>query len=406
MFEEFTFDALMDRMLTHVSDDLDKREGSIIYDALAPAALELAELYGVLEMTLNEAFADTASYYYLIKRAAERGLFPKEAAHARCKMVVTPEDSIITTGDRFNMESLNYTVKSAIDGEPGAYVVECETEGMEGNQQLGELIPIETEDELNNLETAAITEILIPGEDEEDVESFRERYFASFETKAFGGNREDYKQRVNDIEGVGNCKVKRAWSNGYAPSDMIPAQEVKDWFSGQSELTVGKEVYAWMNTVYNAASEKLLTVGGTVHITVINAENKAPSDTLIKAVQNQLDPDDKTGEGMGAAPIGHVIKVNGVRNMTVDVGYEITYENGYTYADIIVPLSEAIDGYFEQLRGAWADLDNLIVRVSKLETIALSVKGVADILKTTINGAEQNLMLDQDCIPVRGEING
>ena len=359
MFEEFTFDALMDRMLTHVSDDLDKREGSIIYDALAPAALELAELYGVLEMTLNEAFADTASYYYLIKRAAERGLFPKEAAHARCKMVVTPEDSIITTGDRFNMESLNYTAKSAIDGEPGAYVVECETEGMEGNQQLGELIPIETEDELNNLETAAITEILIPGEDEEDVESFRERYFASFETKAFGGNREDYKQRVNDIEGVGNCKVKRAWSNGYAPSDMIPAQEVK-----------------------------------------------APSDTLIRSVQNQLDPDDKTGEGMGTAPIGHVIKVNGVRNMTVDVGYEITYENGYTYADIIVPLIEAIDGYFEQLRDAWADLDNLIVRVSRLETIALSVKGVADISKTTINGAEQNLMLGQDCIPVRGEING
>ena len=45
MFEENDFDMLMERMLENVSDELDKREGSVIYDAIAPAALELANMY-------------------------------------------------------------------------------------------------------------------------------------------------------------------------------------------------------------------------------------------------------------------------------------------------------------------------------------------------------------------------
>ena len=59
-----------------MSDELDKREGSVIYDAIAPAALELANMYVALDVVMDEVFADSASYYYLIKRAAERGIYP------------------------------------------------------------------------------------------------------------------------------------------------------------------------------------------------------------------------------------------------------------------------------------------------------------------------------------------
>ncbi|MCT3563482.1 hypothetical protein EFR98_12320 [Lentilactobacillus buchneri] len=37
------FDYYLDELMDNVSDDVDKREGSIIYDALAPAATVLAE---------------------------------------------------------------------------------------------------------------------------------------------------------------------------------------------------------------------------------------------------------------------------------------------------------------------------------------------------------------------------
>ena len=42
MYENMTFENVMDRCLARVSASVDKREGSIVYDAIAPAAAELA----------------------------------------------------------------------------------------------------------------------------------------------------------------------------------------------------------------------------------------------------------------------------------------------------------------------------------------------------------------------------
>ena len=134
MFEEFTFDFLSERMLSNVNDDYDKREGSIIYYAIAPAALELAFLYTVLDMVSNEVYADTASYYYLIKRAAERGITPKEASPAIVKMNVVPTNAAVNVGDRFNIGDLNYVVTEPVENEAGAYKLQCESSGIEGNR--------------------------------------------------------------------------------------------------------------------------------------------------------------------------------------------------------------------------------------------------------------------------------
>ena len=54
MADENSRDSILDRMLAEVSDKLDKREGSIIYDALAPAAVEDANIYAALSMIQEE----------------------------------------------------------------------------------------------------------------------------------------------------------------------------------------------------------------------------------------------------------------------------------------------------------------------------------------------------------------
>ena len=79
MFETMTYEYILERMLNRVPKDIDRREGSIIYDALAPAAAELCQMYIDLDVVLDETFADTASREYLIKRAAERGITPYPA---------------------------------------------------------------------------------------------------------------------------------------------------------------------------------------------------------------------------------------------------------------------------------------------------------------------------------------
>ena len=81
MFEEMTQENIMERMLSRVDDKLDKREGSIIWDALAPAAAEISEQYAYMDMMLDELFPDTASYYYLVKHCAAIGITPFPATY-------------------------------------------------------------------------------------------------------------------------------------------------------------------------------------------------------------------------------------------------------------------------------------------------------------------------------------
>jgi len=406
MFEELDFDRLSDRMLSAVDDKFDKREGSVIYDAVAPAALELANFYIALDMVMDESFAESASYYYLIKRAAERGIMPREETCAVCRMDVAPAGVPVSAGDRFNLGDLNYTVVSAIDADAGIYQIECETAGTIGNQQLGTLLPVETKNELGGMESAVLSEIIVPGEEEEDVESFRERYFASFNNEPFGGNKADYIEKVNNIAGVGGCKPYRAWTGGYNPAKMIPGKAVLGWFGQQSRETLGPEVYAWMDTVLNAAKEKLLTVGGTVKVCIISSEFTTPSPTLVQLVQEELDPEGTTGEGDGIAPIGHVVRVVGVNEVAVNVSAIIEYGPGFSFSNMKGPIESVIDSYFLELRENWASNDRLAIRISQIESRLLELEGIIDVKDTALNGNKENFILDADSIPVRGDVIG
>ena len=70
MYEEVTYEDIMDRMLERVPDEFDKREGSVIYDALAPAAVELMQMYIELDAILQVAgFNDPFASTHFDKRA-------------------------------------------------------------------------------------------------------------------------------------------------------------------------------------------------------------------------------------------------------------------------------------------------------------------------------------------------
>lgn len=222
---DVTYNEILERMLARVNDKFDKREGSVIFDTHSPTAIELQLLYIELNTLISEAYGDTASREFLILRCKERGITPDPATNAILRGVFTPEN-IDVIGKRFNIGTMNYVVlREATDGK-GGYEVQCETPGIIGNQYLGQMIPIEY---IDGLETATLTEILIPGEDEEDTEVLRDRYFASFEEKAFGGNRADYINKTNAIPGVGSTKVTRVWNGDISPASMIPNEAVQAW---------------------------------------------------------------------------------------------------------------------------------------------------------------------------------
>ena len=259
----------------------------------------------------------------------------------------------VPIGARFSLEDLNYIVREKISEH--VFKLECEQEGVKPNSYLGTLIPIEY---IEGLTKAEITELLIPGEDEEDTEHFRQRYFDSLDSQAFGGNQRDYKEKTEAIPGVGSVKVYPVWKGG-----------------------------------------------GTVKLVITNSENKKPSPTLVEQVQTAIDPVQNQGQGLGIAPIGHVVTVQGVTETAVNITTKITYQDDWNWSAIEGYVNSTIDAYFSQLNANWADNENIVVRISQIESALLGVTGVLDITGTTLNGAEQNLVIDADSIPKRGTVS-
>lgn len=351
-YEDITYEVILQRMLDRIPDNMDKREGSIIYDALAPSAVELQLMYIELDTILKETFADTAQRDYLVRRVAERGIEPYPATYAKLKGIFTPASLNIPIGSRFSCNELNYVVISKI--QDGEYQLQCETFGGSGNGNFGDLIPI---DYIQGLETAKLNELLIPGEDEEDVESLRQRYFTSFETKPYGGNKKDYIQKTNEIPGVGSTKVTPVWQGG-----------------------------------------------GTVLLTILDSEFNKASNTLIKTVQEEIDPT-KDGTGLGIAPIGHVVTVNTVEEISINIKATFGFDEGYNFNSLKTTIQNAISNYLLELRKNWANQANTVVRISQIETRILQIEGIVDIQNTKINNSTSNLTLTEYQVPVFGGVS-
>ena len=110
-----TAEKILRRILARVAEKFDKRLGSVIYDATAPASIEIEYLYKALDYILDQSFADTAEREYLIRRAAERGLSPDPATYAKVIGEFTPASLEIPIKARFICGEYTYSVESKIE---------------------------------------------------------------------------------------------------------------------------------------------------------------------------------------------------------------------------------------------------------------------------------------------------
>jgi uncharacterized phage protein gp47/JayE len=355
MYESQSYETILTRMLARVPDDVDKRKGSVIYDAIAPAAAELALMYVEVDMNYRLTFADTATGEYLTRRAAEFGVNRLPATKARRKgQFYNGANTLmdVPIGSRYSISTINYIVLSKIS--TGNFTLECETAGVIGNQQFGTLLPI---DYINGLSRAELADVLVPGEDEESDDALRERYYEEVNRPAFGGNVSDYKKKINAMSGVGAVKVFPVWQGG-----------------------------------------------GTVKVTLIASDWSAPTTQLVSDVQTAVDPTVNSGQGLGTAPIGHEVTIAGVQGVAINVVTTVTLDSGVMVGQVQTPIEDAIEAYLLGLRQGWANVAQLIVRVALIDAAILMVPGVVDVTGTTLNGSATNITLGQEQIPTLGTV--
>lgn len=346
MIEIPTYEELLQRCLDRIPNSFDKRQGSIIYDALAPCCVELAQMYVTLAGTYDQVFIDTAVGSALDALVKQNGLTRKEATKAIRKGEF---NMVVPIGSRFSDGTNSYIVISNIEGTNNSRL-QCEQAGSVGNTYYGSLTPISF---ITGLTKAELTDIIDLGDDTESDDDLRVRYMEAVTAPQFGGNASDYQNKVKSLVGVGGCKVIPIWNGG-----------------------------------------------GTVKLIITNSQYGVPDSSLISEVQQAIDPtQDQTG--IGIAPIGHIVTVVGAEALNITITGTFTLQAGTNPSDIQDSVNEVIDNYFNSLAREWDKEENLIVRISQIETRLLGISGVLDITNTKINNGTANISLDSDQIPVR-----
>jgi uncharacterized phage protein gp47/JayE len=350
-----TADRIEKRMLDRVKDEFDRREGSVIYDATAPASIEFAELYILADVILKQAFARTADREFLILRAAEFNIYPEPATQGEFEAQFNMD---VPIGSRFNYNEYNFIVTEVLNADEHKYKMRCEQFGRSPNFVTGDITPIQG---INGLTTAKILKNITPGEDEEETEVFRQRYFEALKSKAYGGNGADYKEKVLAIPGVGGVKVYRCWNGG-----------------------------------------------GTVKLVVLNSDYGPADDELIKEVENVIDPMPK-GKGYGLAPIGHTVTVVKAEPVPINYTIEVTMTQGHQVAEIKNAIETAIKERLINRCKEWAKQDEkqfTTVRSSIVTALTVELPNVLDVGHIQINGQDiSKLELKDNQIPVMGTIN-
>ena len=111
MFEGMTYEVILNDMLNQVANDVDKREGSVIYDALAPCAYHLAQIYFGLDFWIDLVSGDTAVGEFLDRVVADYGLTRKPATYAVRKITTSGPVDI---GTRWGLNDTTYVITELI----------------------------------------------------------------------------------------------------------------------------------------------------------------------------------------------------------------------------------------------------------------------------------------------------
>lgn len=280
-----TFDELMSGMLERIAPDIDTQQGSIMWDILAPMALEMNALYLKAADITSLGFVQTSVGEYLTELGFQFGITRLLATKTMRKAQFNVEVEI---GTRFSVENteINFIV---FEKKGNDYILECETAGAIGNQIQGKLIPI---DYVANLQSSNIDAIVITGEDEETDEVYRKRIIAHITRPQQDGNIDQYLKWASEFTGIGNATVIPLWNGA-----------------------------------------------NTVKVVITNSEGDIASPELVENFQLYLDPKIE-GKGEGKAPIGSFVTVESAKPQKVDINLQVVVHQGVD----VVAMKENIKG--------------------------------------------------------------
>lgn len=369
-FQNKDYDYFLRKMRDAVPDNIDKREGSIIYDALAPAALVMGQQSLDMANVIKETYIKTASGEFLDYRAIEHGTsrYPATQTEAKAKVLNDKKEPLdnVQIGDKFASigDSPIFYVVTKINSDLTIELT-AETAGSSANSYIGQVLPVTPNDLLS---WAEITEITAPARDVESDDHLRARLLSSQSWIAYGGNVADYLDMTSKIDEVGAAQIYPTWNGG-----------------------------------------------GTVKVVILNNDLMPASASLVQKVKNTLDPEDKQAEGYGLAPIDHSVTVTAPEKLIVNVDISVKLDDTKVTRYVKDSITKAVEGYFQSLRENWADINQKLGRGyqetiyrSKILSQVMLTEGVVNAKLPSLNGKDADIDLifnnEKSQLPVVGTV--
>ena len=317
LFEDKTYEKLLQTCIDKAPKGIDTKQGSIFYDSCAAKCVLLAEIYADLDLVIEGCHIDSAVGQDLDDCAKDHSVTRNPPISLKCRAVfvgTTP-----APGSRFFCNDVFFTLKDNLaelypnDDEllaGGNLYIEAEITGTEGNvvKEGDALVPYT---DVEGLISATVGEIIVLGADEEDDDSLRERLQNKIGGPSENGNKHHYKTWCEECEGVGYAKI-------------FPLVRITD-----NVIRTG--VPNWVTGV-------LLTDAG-----------RAVGNATVELVQEYIDPD-QLGLGEGVANMGAHFAAEKAVELDFDVSVSVELANSsYALEDVKNDLSERLTDYLKSL---------------------------------------------------------
>ena len=383
LFEDKTYEKLLQTCINKAPKGIDTKQGSIFYDSCAAKCLLLAEIYADLDIVIEGCHIYSAVGQDLDDCAADHSVKRNEPISLKCRAVfvgTTP-----APGSRFFCNDVFFTLKDNLfelypnDDEllaGGNLYIEAEVAGAKGNvvKEGDALVPYT---DVEGLISATVGEIIVLGADEENDESLRERLQNKIGGPSENGNKHHYKTWCEECEGVGFAKI-------------FPLVRIVD-----DAIQTG--VPNWVTGV-------LLTDTG-----------RAVENVTVELVQEYIDPN-QLGLGEGVANMGaHFAAQKAVeRLLDISVSVELV-SSTYTLDDVKKDFSERLTDYLKNIA-----LENVVfvngipanstIRIKQIGSLISQSDKIVDYenLQIRIGESEfanKNIAISPHCIAVLNDIN-
>lgn len=342
MYENITVEDIKKDILTRYQGDAQTNEGGYTNDMISGIAYKIWTTLQSLDKVIPIAFVDENSGEYIDKRCEDFGIKRKLGQKAVTTLTITgAEGTEIEKGKIFvTDDDLEFETDDDVTIVNGTAKVSATALEIGTKYNVPEGTITTQISSSQGINTVTNTQATGGTETETD-ESLLTRLHEHMRNPATSGNPAHYKEWALEVNGVGDARVVPIWNGP-----------------------------------------------GTVKVIIIGNDKKPVDETIVNNCYQHIEE---------KRPIGPSVTVESAIGVEINVNAKLIIDDTTTIHTVITKFTEVLSDYFYTL----AFQKNTVV-YNRISHMLLDIPGVEDYTTLTINGATNNIDLQEYEVPILG----